>query len=113
MKAVRETTVWETEFQPNHTYLIDGDKIFAYIKVGKKKPIYFTAPLQMNLKGRKFIDLKKNPFDKPTPVVSSTIVKVAGSKGEMYDVDPVAGTCTCMGFTYRGTCKHIGTASSK
>lgn len=33
--------------------------------------------------------------------------EVRGSRGEIYTV--TANTCTCPGFTYRQTCKHIRT----
>jgi hypothetical protein len=105
MEALQETTVWTTDYQPNHIYLLDGSKMLAYIKAGTKSAIYFSKPMQFDRKGRSFVTLKKNPF-KQVQAKSST-VKVAGSNGKVYEVDPEAKTCTCPGFNFRGNCKHL------
>ncbi len=104
MQAYKETTVWDGATQPNHTYLLDGDKMIAYIKFSKGEPFYFKSPIRIDKRGRKFEQLKKNPFDVK---VQSTTIEVAGSKGNKYYVDPDAKTCTCPGFSFRGSCKHI------
>ncbi len=107
MIAVQETTVWDVEYkQPNHIYLLDGDKAHAYIKWGKGEPFYFSKPLRIDKRGRKFVELKKNPFKVE---VKSNIIKVSGSKGDTYFVDMDEQTCTCAGFQFRGRCKHIET----
>ncbi len=105
MLAVKETTVWEGAIQANHVYLLDGDKMVAYIKFGKGKPFYFKKPIQIDRRGRKFEELKTNPFKQE---VKSDLTIVIGSKGEKYFVDKEAGTCTCPGFSFRGKCKHVG-----
>jgi len=104
MQAVKEITKWEGATQPNHTYLLDGTKMVAYIKFSEGEPYYFKQPIQIDKRGRKFEELKTNPF-KQEPK-SSLIVNI-GSKGDRYFVDPEANTCTCPGFTFRGACKHI------
>jgi hypothetical protein len=105
MIAVRETTVWkDVAVQPNHVYLMDGDKAVAYIKWGVGEAFYFKNPLRLDKRGRKFETLKSNPFK--TKIVSN-MIRVQGSKGNVYEVDPDAKTCTCPGFTFRGKCKHI------
>ena len=78
--------------------------MLAYIPFGKGDPVYFSKPIQFSKAKRKFKELKKNPFTVKKP---STAIKVQGSKGAVYEVDPEAKTCTCPGFTYRGQCKHI------
>lgn len=105
MQAVRETTKWDWEFQPNHTYLLDGDKIVAYIPKGSTTPHYFQKMMRLDKRGRKFVELSVNPF--VTPVADKKIIKITGSKGNVYEVDPEAETCTCPGFMYRGKCKHL------
>lgn len=106
MEAIREVTVWKgTKTQPNHTYLMDGSRAVAYVKWSKGEPFYFKNPLPLDKRGRKFVtgDIK---LFKALKVKTNTI-QVQGSKGNTYTVDPDAKTCTCPGFTYRGSCKHI------
>jgi len=105
MIAVRETTVWkDAAVQPNHTYLMDGDKAVAYIKWGEGDAFYFKNPLRIDKRGRKFEALKANPFKAK---IASRMIQIEGSKGAVYEVDPDAKTCTCPGYTFRGACKHI------
>ncbi len=101
MQAYQEVTDWDF---PNHTYLLDGSKMVAYIKKGETAPFYFSKPITIDKRGRKFVELKKNPF-KAAP--KSNLIKVAGSKGQTYFVEPEAKTCTCPGFQFRGNCKHL------
>lgn len=104
MIAIQETTVWDNPNTPNHTYLLDGTNLVAYIKHGESTPFYFKNPIKgFSKTGRKFIELKKNPFK----VTVSSLREVKGSKGETYFIDDEAKTCTCAGFSFRGTCKHI------
>jgi hypothetical protein len=103
--AFQETTVWDTLFQPNHTYLLDGDKVLAYIKQGATDTFFFTSPWRIDKRGRKFQKLPINPFIIQQTV--SNLVEVKGSKGATYYIDPIARSCSCPGFTFSGHCKHI------
>lgn len=104
MQAYKEITDWAT---PNHTYLLDGNNLIAYIKVNETVPFYFKNPIKgFDKRGRKFIELNDNPFEVK---VSSSLREVKGSKGDSYFVNEAEGTCTCPGFTYRGKCKHVET----
>ncbi len=105
MQALREITEWSSPTMPNHTYLLDGNTLVAYIKQGEKTPYYFKNGIKgFDKRGRKFVEVKPNPFKQKK--VSNTIT-VQGSKGQTYYVDPDAKTCTCPGFQFRGTCKHL------
>ena len=101
MEAVREVTDWAT---PNHTYLLDGTTLVAYIKQGTSEPFYFSKGIkQFDKRGRKFVPADKNLFEASA---STNLIEVQGSKGAVYYVDPELHSCTCPGFTFRGKCKH-------
>jgi hypothetical protein len=107
MIAVKEVTVWKVDYkQPNHVYLLDGDRIVAYIPWGEGEPVYSEHRSRIDRRGRKFVELKgkNNPFKKQ---VQSNLIRITGSKGDVYLVDPDAKTCTCTGFQFRHHCKHI------
>ena len=112
MKVIKEVTEdWTTDFMPNHTYLMDGDKVIAY------KP-WHDDPVQ-HLKGTYRLDKRRRKF-KELPFVASdwgveeqkNTVTVEGSKGNTYEVDIEAGSCTCPGHQFRGKCKHVELAKS-
>jgi hypothetical protein len=47
----------------------------------------------------------------PSPAIKATTKTVAGTKGKTYVVTTLPTgrqTCTCPGFTFRRTCKHLG-----
>ncbi len=105
MEALKEITVWQgCERQPNHVYLMDGNKALAYIKFGEGEPFYFKNGLTLDKRGRKFEVVKPNPFKETR---KSNAIAVSGSKGQVYYVDPEAKTCTCAGFQFRGQCRHL------
>ena len=105
MEAVKETTKWKEGPVPNHTYLLDGSHLVAYIKQGEAKPFWFSKPIKnFDRRGRTFVKESVTLFGAP----KSTLREVPGSKGAVYLVDDEAKTCTCAGFTFRGKCKHIG-----
>lgn len=106
MIAVQEVTTWQDidYTAPNHVYLLNGDKIHAYIPWGSGEPQYFKKPLRIDQARRKFVELEVNPFG---PQEETNLVRVEGSKGDVYYVDPEAGTCSCPGYKFRGKCRHL------
>ena len=105
MQALRETTAWAGN-APNHTYLLDGTTLVAYIRTGTTEPYYFKSPIKgFDKRARKFELVTPNPFD--MPVAADHLITVEGSKGQTYTVDTAEGSCTCPGYTYRGACKHV------
>jgi len=103
MEALRETTGGQF---PAHIYLLDGNNLVSYIKSGDTEPFYFKKPIKgFDKRGRKFATVTPNPFKVKT---QSNLITVKGSNGKEYTIDPDAKTCTCPGFTFRGSCKHLG-----
>lgn len=82
---------------PNHTYLVSDDKskLYAYIKEGTSTKIELKKPVDFSTRNRKFKVLKEALEGKV----------VVGSKGDKYVV--TSSSCTCTGFKYRGSCKHL------
>ena len=104
MEALRETT--GGQFHP-HTYLLDGTKLVAYIKANEATPFYFKNPIKgFDKRGRKFDTVPTTPFKQLKK--ESNVITVQGSKGNVYAVNLDEKTCTCPGFTFRGSCKHVG-----
>ena len=100
MEAVVETT---GELFPAHTYLLDGNNLVAYVKVNTNEPFYFKNPIKgFDKRGRKFQPGNITLF---TTQKESNARTVIGSKGQTYTV--TENSCTCPGYTYRGTCKHL------
>ena len=109
MQAFKEITVWaDGATQINHTYFLEGDKMVAYIRYGTAEPFWFKSPIKISKSGRKFErvsdDLFTGSFNVLTP---SNIKEVEGSKGAKYIINLDDNTCTCPGYTFRGTCKHV------
>ena len=107
MEALREVTVWKESYQPNHDYLLDGDRIVAYRPWGTGEIRKGSGKIKIDRRGRKFIPLDPNPFTEPEQAPEPMVVEVKGSKGNSYFVNIEERTCTCPGFTYRGSCKHV------
>lgn len=105
MEALRETTVWSTPGAVNHTYLIDGVNLIAMIRNGETTPRFFKNPIRgFSKTGRKFERVDLGLFGKK---LETNTVEVTGSSGSKYVVNKEAGTCTCPGFVFRRSCKHL------
>ena len=116
MKVLKEISDWEVDYRlPNHTYLMDGDKVIAY-KPWHEDPIqHLKGTYRLDKRYRKFKELPYVPADweMEEQKAPSNIVVVEGSKGNTYEVDVDAETCTCPGHQFRGHCKHIDLAKSR
>jgi hypothetical protein len=100
MEAVIETT---GPLFPAHTYLLDGNNLIAYVKKGETAAFYFKNPIRgFDKRGRKFTPGNINLFTTQKESHGKTVI---GSSGQAYTV--TEQSCTCPGFTYRGTCKHM------
>ncbi len=108
IQALKEITEWQVDFkQPNHTYLVDGDKIIAYCPWHTGKPIFSTKKFVLNKRYRKFVEVNARQFKYfPTSAKENTKI-VIGSKGDKYIINLDKNTCSCNGFKFRGKCKHF------
>lgn len=124
LKIQQEVTRWDVDYrQPNHVYLVSGDKAVAYVPWGKGKPVYFRSFQRIDRRGRKFVEVRKNlwGFDITVEVAGEEqppgeTWEVRGSRGDVYTVSLTDGrwSCTCPGAMFRGSCRHIqSTQASK
>jgi len=119
ISAYKEITEWnEPEFViPNHTYLFDGkSNILAYARESDGQVTVFSKPMPMDTRRRKFIKVKHKELD----AISATVVvqqpkalnvpnwQVKSDSGKTYTVTLESGKyqCNCVGYSYRGKCKH-------
>ena len=107
MDAVQEDTAWREGSAMNHVYLLEGNTMLAYVRKGTSTPFWFSKPITISRTGRRFRPLDENPFDVGSVEPNPNIQQVQGSKGSIYTVNLELGTCTCQGYTFRGTCKHV------
>ena len=124
LKIMEEITVWDVPYrQPNHVYLMSGDKAVAYSKWGQGPAEYFNQPQRIDRRGRKFIEIKNNKWKFDLTVRTDLEVSekpkgqtwiVASSKGGEYTVSLDAGhwSCTCPGHGFRGRCRHVDELSA-
>jgi hypothetical protein len=96
-------TVDDFTYQPHIYYVNDADKL-VWFQVGdySRGLDKYRVPKKFYRSGRKFEKIGEIEEE-----AVANIVKVAGSKGSVYTVNLDEGTCTCTGFRFRGTCKHL------
>ena len=111
MKLMQEITVFAGAKMPNHSYMLnDAGIAVGYRKFSAGEVVRFRTPLKIDIRGRQFRLVDDLGSDAP---VSSNIVEVAGSGNNVYSVDLDRKQCSCTGFSFRGTCRHIVAAESK
>ena len=111
MKLVIETTVFAGAKMPNHSYMLnDAGIAIGYRKFSAGEVVRFRTPLRLDIRGRSFRLVDDLGSD---AVSSSKVVEVSGSKGDVYFVDVYRKQCSCTGFSFRGTCKHIAIAEAQ
>jgi hypothetical protein len=66
LEVIREVTEWKVDYrQPNHVYLMSGERVIGYQKWGEGLPIYFDHKAKFDKRGRKFIKvpMKESVFE--------------------------------------------------
>jgi len=117
VKIMQEVTQWKVPFrQPNHVYLMSGDRVLAVSRWGEQPPEYLRSQNRIDRRGRKFIEIRNNRwgFDMSLAVAAEEkpagqTWEVRGSKGDIYTVNLLDGrwSCTCPGGMFRGVCRHV------
>lgn len=111
MKWYRETTQWSNGMQ-NGVYLMNESrsKAFAYRSPVTQDIRVFSKPMGIDIRGRQFvINQEQWSVNIEEPRATGTVTEVLGSRGDVYRVTENLGqwSCTCSGFRFRGSCKHI------
>ena len=120
IEAYREITDWsDSEYAvPNHTYLFDGkSNILAYAIEGTNEITVFKKPLKVSTTRRKFekvkhtgLEILAGTFQLDSKSIQTDYPnwKVKSDSGKEYIVELISGKyhCNCVGYGYRGKCKH-------
>jgi len=126
ISAYKEVTEWsDVEFTvPQNVYLFDGkSNALAYAKESNGEIFIFKKPLAIDTRRRKFIKVKHKELDSygatvvlEEPDLSNTPHwSVKSDSGKTYTVTLESGkyTCNCVGYAYRGKCKHSDSVASE
>ena len=65
LEVLKEVTEWAVDYrQPNHVYLMKGEKVIGYQKWGEGPAIYYRTKQKLDKRGRKFVKIpfKDSPF---------------------------------------------------
>lgn len=118
-KILQEVSEWDAEYKCNHTYLLNGDKVVAYIKQGGTEVIVLNHQIRIEKRYRKFIEVQNQDLSILIPNETPKNIRVFNvqSKDKVYTVELNSVknkyTCSCTGFTFRGKCKHIDAVKGK
>lgn len=119
ISAYKEVTEWNNDefVVPAHIYLFDGkSNALAYAKESNGEIFIFKKPLPLDTRRRKFVKVKHKALDEygATVVLEEPKLdnvpnwQVKSDSGKTYTVTLESGkyTCNCVGYAYRGKCKH-------
>ena len=125
ISAYKEVTEWsDVEFTvPSHTYLFDGkSNALAYAKESNGEIFIFKKPLAIDTRRRKFVKVKHEALDSYGATVVLDVPNlentphwsVKSDSGKTYTVTLESGKyqCNCIGYAYRGKCKHSDSVAS-
>lgn len=95
--------LYEKWFKPNEVGITTGDPRFKFRRIQKERIVE--------------IDGNESKFSAESLSVSKDSelkrISVAGSKGDLYEVEVRGGrgsSCSCKGYQFRGSCRHIAEA---
>lgn len=125
MEIIKEITSWQSDFPvPNHTYLLNKKgKVIAYLSEKTGTLFQLKNGFILNKRYRKFInvnnpvllELSKTIKDDKVIIKNNNRIFKVKSKDKEYQVeyDNKSLLCTCVGFGFRGKCKHIDAVSKQ
>lgn len=118
MKVMREVTEWAVDYrQPNHVYLMKGDRALAYVPWGQGPVQRLRTPLRIDQRGRRFTEVPDvwGLLQQDTQDHHIRTWQVQGSRGDNYSVSLDEGrwNCTCAGHQFRGRCRHVDEVKQK
>jgi hypothetical protein len=119
LRVVREVTEWDVEYrQPNHVYLMQGDRVLAYVPWGEKEVRKLDSRPRLDVRGRRFVDAKDQWNLLSIAAERDLTIKtwqIKGSKGDAYTVslENDRWGCTCPGHGFRGRCRHVDEVKTK
>jgi len=119
LEILKETTEWAGDYQTcNHTYLLDGSKIVAYVKSGTDEVQVLRTPLAIDKRRRTFIKANHDGLaalikTQPKDPNAKTFKIKSGEKEYFVKVTKNRYSCTCTGYNFRGKCKHIDAVAAK
>jgi hypothetical protein len=126
ISAYKEVTEWNNDefVTPNHTYLFDGkSNILAYAKASNDELVILHKPLPIDTRRRKFIKVKHKALDEygatvvldEPDLLNTPHWSVKSDSGKTYTVTLESGKyqCNCIGYAYRGKCKHSESVASE
>lgn len=130
MKILKEITAdWnmDSDVFPNHTYLLNSKgQIVAFAKLNGNEITELKSRIYLDKRYRKFVEYNHSGLSKLIPKYNkeekSVIQKPdydrlfkVKSKDKEYQVILKKNklTCSCVGFGFRGKCKHITAVAEK
>jgi len=104
IEILQEVTDWGKYKVNNGIYHVNGSGQLVAYQTNKDAVVQVLniPSTQFSKARRKFTKIGEREEE-----MAKHIIEVQGSKGNVYYVDTLKKTCTCPGFTYRGTCKHV------
>ena len=127
ISAYKEITEWDnSEFVvPNHTYLFDGkSNILAYARASDGEVMVLPKPIKIDTRRRKFVKVNHKALQSlaktlqlPEETLQSDFPnwQVKSDSGKTYTVELIGNHyhCNCVGYSYRGKCKHSESVAKK
>ena len=111
MKIKVKNTMWERRtsyfFEIPEFNIYQGEEV--KVKWCKPEELAISTDIKdfpfRIVQRKNIIEINDKPYSFEVKAKSQQVRSVQGSKGAVYEVTD--HSCTCPGFTFRGTCKHL------